>query len=248
MGPQNLSGSQPSPGLLLQGCCPAALKGVGWKKGPCAHLAPGRPALTLVSGPWEVAGVERGLTEGAGEATSAICSLCGGKASCAEAGRGWRSGHWAMGSLRLQQPGLLSFWGDGEGTLPICSNSQEDSSPPPQQVSGCPVPPSEALQPWPRPDPSSRTRHVVSPSLPLVLPLWKLHTGPGPGGVHGQTSPRAVRPQSFSWGIIVPSTCLIGPGAHGARVGSPECSGAPGPHPAKQARNLQFCFHGDFVR
>lgn len=44
----------------------------------------------------------RGMLEGAGEVASTICSLHGGEAACAEEGRGWRSGHWAFGSLRFQ--------------------------------------------------------------------------------------------------------------------------------------------------
>lgn len=140
----------------------------------------------LKEGAWEVAGTGKGLTEWAGEAASAICCLFGGKASCAEAGRGWRSGHWAVGSLRLQQLGLLSFWGDGWGTLsPEIPGGQTPT------LASLRVPgfPSEAVQPWPRLDPSSRTRHVasllLSPHPPAVVaaphrPRCPGQTGPPP--------------------------------------------------------------------
>lgn len=52
-GTQNLSGAQGSPGLLCQGCCPAALKGVGGRRGPVPCLSSGRPELT---GHWAVGG------------------------------------------------------------------------------------------------------------------------------------------------------------------------------------------------
>lgn len=140
----------------------------------------------LKEGAWEVAGTGKGLTEWAGEVASAICSFFGGKASCAEAGRGWRSGHWAVGSLRFQRLGLLSFWGDGwGGSLP-----RNPRRPDPALASlRVPTSPSDAGQPWPRLAPSSRTRHMASLLLsPLVLLLWRqLHTGPG---VQGRPGPR----------------------------------------------------------
>lgn len=64
----------------------------------------------------------------------------------------------------------------------------------PQQVSGCPAlllgPSSLGQHPAPPPE------HMwPSPSLPLDLPLWRLHAGPG-SGVQGQVSDWASRSQA----------------------------------------------------
>lgn len=182
-GTPNLSGSQPNPGLL-QGCSLVVLKGVCWEKRPYAPLGTGRPELSLVSGSWEVAG----------EAASAICSFHGGKASCADAGRGWRSGHWPMASLRLQQPGLLSFWGHKWGTLPIHSNFQKDRTPPSKSQSAQSSfwgPPALVSS-----QPSSRTRHMASslpsPCSPTVAAPHRVGSRRCPGADQLQ----AKRPQA----------------------------------------------------
>ena len=175
-GTPNLSGSQPA-----QASCPKAAvqhpsKASVGRKGPRLCMAPRGPGLSLVHGPcpWSVGPVH------------------GGKPSRAEAGRGGRV------ATRLQAPG-----GSNSQTF---SPSQvmgggllDPLKPPegqtlPQQVSGCPAlllgPSSLGQRPAPPPE------HMwPAPSLPLDLPLWRLHAGPG-SGVQGQVSNWASRSQA----------------------------------------------------
>lgn len=119
---------------------------------------------------------------------------------------------------------------------------------PPQQISGCPLPLlrpfsiGQGLTPPPKPD------RCPVPFLPLYLPLWQLHTGPGPEGVQGQIGPLAMYPHGSSWSVILSNTSLICPGSPGAEVRNPELRGGPRPHQDKWAGGLQIRFHRATVR
>lgn len=91
---------------------------------------------------------------------------------------------------------------------------QEDRPPSPASLRVL-ISPSEALQLWLRPDPSSRTRHVLSPLLSPPL------TVPAPYRPRARRCPEADRPsgEASTWSVTY-LTPLSAQGAGGAEAGT----------------------------
>ena len=138
-------------------------------------------------------------------ALSLVCGPCPWRETLPCRGwEGWKSGHQAAGSWRLQQPDLLSFSGHGWGT-PRPTQTPRRTDPPPASLR-VPSSASGALQPWPAPGPSSRA-HVASalpsPRPPTVAaPCRARLRCPGAGQQLGLAF------TSSSWSVTVSNTCL----------------------------------------